>query len=85
MTLQITLSDAMAVQIQQAVAQSGKSVDAFVEEVLEERLAEYAFDEVYWREEIARRIARIESGEDVLIPAEKVFADIDDMLAKYDA
>ncbi len=73
MTLQITLSDAMAVQIQQAVAQSGKSVDAFVEKVLEERLAEYAFDEVYWREEIARRIARIESGEEKMIPMDEFF------------
>lgn len=85
MTLQITVSDAMAVRLQQSVAQSGKSVDAFVEEILEERLAEYVWDDAYWREEIARRIARIESGEDVLIPAEKVFADIDAMLAEYDA
>jgi hypothetical protein len=75
MTLQITLSDAMAVQIQQAVAQSGKSVDAFVEEVLEERLAEYAFDDAYWREEIARRVARVESGEEKMYTFEEVFGE----------
>jgi hypothetical protein len=75
MTLQITLSDAMAVQIQQAVAQSGKSVDAFVEEVLEERLAKYAFDDAYWREEIARRVARVESGEEKMYTFEEVFGE----------
>ncbi len=35
-----------------------------------------------WDEEIARRVAEIDAGTAVLIPAEEVFAEIDDMLGQ---
>lgn len=35
-----------------------------------------------WDEEIARRVAEIDTGTAVLIPQEDVFAEIDDMLRK---
>jgi putative addiction module component (TIGR02574 family) len=36
-----------------------------------------------WDEEIARRIAEIDSGKAELIPGEQVFAEIDEMLRKH--
>lgn len=35
-----------------------------------------------WDEEIARRVAEIDAGTAVLVPAEEVFAEIDEMLGK---
>jgi len=35
-----------------------------------------------WEEEIARRVAEIDTGQAQLIPADEVFAEVDDLIAK---
>ena len=83
MTLQITLSDTATARVKEALAGSTGLMQT-PSDVVEEAVRCFLYtttdlseeQNTYWREEIARRIARIESGEEKMLSMEEVFGDI---------